>query len=132
MCPCLSTESADTTTKRIGLSFLDTEPEYGYNLAIMRREIIFAPEAVEDLKGLSARDRSIIRAAIEGHLRHEAEQISKSRIKRLRGLSQPQYRLRVEGFRVFYDVSHDAVEVLAMVPKSGTAAWLDEMGKAER
>jgi mRNA interferase RelE/StbE len=98
----------------------------------MRREIIFAPEAIQDFKGLSARDRSIIRDAIERHLRYQAEQGSRSRIKRLQGLSQPQYRLRVEGFRVFYDVSDDAVEVLAVVPKSGAAAWLEEMGKAEQ
>jgi ferredoxin len=37
-----------------------------------------------------------------------------------------------EGFRVFYDVSDDGVEVLAVVPKSGTTAWLEEMGTAER
>jgi mRNA-degrading endonuclease RelE of RelBE toxin-antitoxin system len=98
----------------------------------MRREIVFAPEAVQDLKRLSARDRSIIRDAIERHLRHEAEQVSRGRIKRLRGLSQPQYRLRVEEFRVFYDVSDDAVEVLAVVHKSGTSAWLEEMGKADQ
>jgi mRNA interferase RelE/StbE len=98
----------------------------------MRREIIFAPEAVQDIKSLSARDRSIILNSIERHLRYQAEQVSRSRIKRLRGLSQPQYRLRIEGFRVFYDVSDDAVEVLAVVPKSGAAAWLEEMGKAER
>jgi len=98
----------------------------------MRREIIFAPEAVEDLKRLPARDRSIIRDAIEKHLRHQAGKVSKSRIKRLPGLSQPQYRLRVEGFRVFYDVTGDVVEVLAVVPKSGTAAWLGETGKAEQ
>jgi mRNA-degrading endonuclease RelE of RelBE toxin-antitoxin system len=98
----------------------------------MRREIIFAPEAVEDLKRLPARDRSIIRDAIERHLRHQAGKVSESRIKRLRGLSQPQYRLRVEGFRVFYDVTGDVVEVLAVVPKSGTAAWLEETGRAEQ
>jgi mRNA interferase RelE/StbE len=98
----------------------------------MRREIVFAPEAVQDLTRLSARDRSVIGDAIERHLRHEADQVSRSRIKRLRGLSQPQYRLRVEEFRVFYDVSDDAVEVLAVVPKSGTSAWLEEIGKAEQ
>ena len=98
----------------------------------MRREITFAPEAVEDLKRLPARDRSIIRDAIERHLRHQAGQVSESCIKRLRGFSQPQYRLRVEGFRVFYDVTGDVVEVLAVVPKSGTAAWLEETGKAEQ
>ena len=97
----------------------------------MRREIIFAPEAVQDLKRLSARDRSVICDAIERYLRHDADQARESRVKRLRGLSQPQYRLRIEEFRVFYDVSDDAVEVLAVVPKSGTSAWLEEMGRQE-
>ena len=115
----------------MGCAFLDTEPEYGYNIAIMRREIVFAPEAVHDLKRLSARDRSIVRDAIEKYLRHDADQVRRSRVKRLRGLSQPQYRLRVEEFRVFYDVTDDAVEVLAVVLKSGTSTWLDEMGKVD-
>jgi mRNA interferase RelE/StbE len=97
----------------------------------MRREIVFAPEAVQDLRKLAARDRSAIRDAIERYLRHDADQARASRIKRLRGLSQPQYRLRVEEFRVFYDVTDDAVEVLAVVLKSQTSAWLDEMGKVE-
>lgn len=106
-------------------------PEYGYNIAIMKREIVFAPEAVQDLKRLSARDRSIVRDAIERYLRHGADQARGSRVKRLRGLSQPQYRLRVEEFRVFYDVAGDAVEVLAVVPKPETSAWPDEMGKVK-
>jgi mRNA interferase RelE/StbE len=97
----------------------------------MRREIVFAPEAVEDLKRLSARDRSAIRDAIETYLRHDADRARGSRVKRLRGLSQPQYRLRVDEFRVFYDITDDAVEVLAVVPKSGTMDWLGEMGKVE-
>src|SRR4030095_605923 len=44
---------------------------------------------------------------------------SKSRIKRLRGLRRPQYRLRVDNTRVFYDVIDEAVAVLAIVPKDG-------------
>ena len=98
----------------------------------MRREIVLAPEAVQDIKRLSARDRSLILDALERYLRFDADQARGSRVKRLRGLSQPQYRLRVEGFRVFYDVSDDAVEVLAVVPKSGASAWLEEMGRVER
>jgi hypothetical protein len=38
--------------------------------------------------------------------------------KRLRGLLQPRYRLRVGEVRVFYDVSASTVEVLAIVAKS--------------
>jgi mRNA-degrading endonuclease RelE of RelBE toxin-antitoxin system len=44
--------------------------------------------------------------------------VSKSRIKRLRGLSRPQYRLRIGEVRVFYDVARNTVEVLAIVSKS--------------
>ena len=57
---------------------------------------------------------------------------SRSRIKQLRGLARPQYRLRVGGeLRVFYDVSGESVEVLAIVPKSEAAKWLEQFGKPE-
>jgi hypothetical protein len=42
----------------------------------------------------------VVRDTISRHLRHEPTKVSKSRIKRLRGLSQPQYRLRVGDIRV--------------------------------
>jgi len=32
---------------------------------------------------------------------------------------------------VFYDVLEQAVEVLAIVPKSKAAAWLEEVGEKE-
>ena len=86
--------------------------------------IVLAPEAVDDLKR-----RGAVKGAIETHLRHEPEKTSRSRIKRLRGLSRPQYRLRVGDIRVFYDVAEGMVEVLAIVPKSETAAWLAQFGK---
>jgi mRNA interferase RelE/StbE len=97
----------------------------------MRYEIFFAPEAVQDLKRLSARDRSVVRDAIEEHLRYEPGRTSRSRITRLRGISRPQYRLRVGEIRVFYDIIGQDVEVLAIVPKSQASAWLDEMGEAQ-
>ena len=77
----------------------------------MRFEIILAPEAVEDLGRLKAHVRVTVRTALETHLRHRPEQTSRSRIKRLRGLRQPQYRLRVDDVRVFYDVSDATVEI---------------------
>jgi hypothetical protein len=52
----------------------------------------------------------------------------RSRIKRLRGLEQPQYRLRVDEIRVFYDVTETKVNVLAIVPRAQAQAWLDEEG----
>ncbi len=96
-------------------------------MARMKYEILFAPEAAQDLKRLSARDRSIVKETIENHLRYEPQRMSKSRIKKLRGVSHPQYRLRVGEIRVFYDVTGPTVEVLAIIPKSKAAAWLQEM-----
>ena len=65
-----------------------------------------------------AHDRAKLRDALEVHLRHEPTKVSKSRIKRLRGLARPQYRLRIDELRVFYDVSSGGVEVLAIVAKA--------------
>ena len=95
---------------------------------MMRYDIFFAPEAIQDLKCLSARNRSIVQDAIERHLRYEPETTNKSRVKRLRGISHPQYRLRVDEIRVFYDVEGQDVEVLAIVPKSKAADWLEKAG----
>ena len=91
--------------------------------------IVLAPEAVDDLKRLKAAVRGNVKDAMETHLRHGPDKTSRSRIKRLRGLSRPQYRLRVGDIRVFYDVAEGVVEVLAIVPKSETAAWLAQFGK---
>jgi mRNA-degrading endonuclease RelE of RelBE toxin-antitoxin system len=98
----------------------------------MRHEIVLAPEAAEDFKALKASDRATIRDAMEDHLRYEPTKTSKSRIKRLRGLRRPQYRLRVGDIRVFYDVSEKVVGVLAIVSKTGAAAWLARHGTARR
>lgn len=90
----------------------------------MRYEVVLAPEAAKAFRSLPAYRRAEVRDALDRHLRHEPTRVSKSRIKRLRGLSQPQYRLRVGEVRVFYDVTHEAVEVLAIVPKAEAARWL--------
>lgn len=95
----------------------------------MRRDIVFAPQAAEDEKRLRANERATVRAKIKQHLRHDATKTSRSRIKRLRGLKQPEYRLRVDDIRVFYDVTEVAVEILAIVPKAEAAEWLERYGK---
>jgi mRNA interferase RelE/StbE len=97
----------------------------------MAFDIILAPEAVDDLKRLKAHVRSALRAALERHLRHEPAKTSRSRIKRLRGLRRPQYRLRVDDIRVFYDVSGTTVEISAIVSKSEAESWLAQFGSLE-
>ncbi len=94
----------------------------------MRYEIILAPTAGKAFRALPAHLRSRVRDALERHLRHEPKKISKSRIKRLRGLSRPEYRLRVDDIRVFYDVTETTVEVLAIVRKAEAQAWLEQEG----
>jgi mRNA-degrading endonuclease RelE of RelBE toxin-antitoxin system len=97
----------------------------------MKYEIVLSPEAIEDLESLSANERSKVQDALETHLRHEPINVSRSRIKRLQGLSQPQYRLRVGDIRVFYDVTEASVQVLAIVKKSEALAWLESRGKPD-
>ena len=97
----------------------------------MRYEIILSPEADEDYYELKAYVRASVRDAMETHLRYEPTKTSKSRIKRLRGLSRPQYRLSVGEIRVFYDVFEGNVEVLAIVAKSEAEAWLRKVGESK-
>lgn len=94
----------------------------------MAFEIILAPEAVNQFQSLPAHIRSRVRDALEAHLRHEPGRTSRSRIKRLRGLERPQYRLRVDEIRVFYDVTQTQVEVLGIVSKARAEAWLEGAG----
>jgi mRNA-degrading endonuclease RelE of RelBE toxin-antitoxin system len=94
-------------------------------------DIVLAPEAVEDFKALRANVRADIRTALETHLRHEPEKVSRSRIKRLRRLRQPQYRLRVGEVRIFYDVTGPTVQVLAIVTKLEADSWLAQFGNPE-
>ncbi len=97
----------------------------------MRHEIILAQEAVDDLGQLKANVRARVRDAIETHLRHEPRKQSKSRIKRLRGLRKPQFRLRIDEVQVFYDVVDQQVRVLAVVAKRDAADWLSRLGEAQ-
>ena len=39
-------------------------------------------------------------------------------------MARPQYRLRVEEVRVFYDIAGSTVGVLAIVAKSEARSWL--------
>ena len=97
----------------------------------MKYEIVLSPEAAQTYKALGARQKAEVREAIEIHLRHEPMKISKSRIKRLRGLSRPQYRLRIGELRIYYDVSSSTVEVLAIVEKPKSVEWLKKAGEPQ-
>jgi mRNA interferase RelE/StbE len=93
--------------------------------------IILAPEGFQDLKALKASVRATVQAELERHLRYEPKKTSRSRIKRLRGLARPQYRLRVGEVRIFYDVVGTTVEVLAIMTKPEAETWLTQFGNPE-
>jgi mRNA interferase RelE/StbE len=100
----------------------------GYHLARMTYRITFAPEALDDFRALRAYDRARVRDAINTHLRNRPTRQSKSRIKRLRDMEKPRFRLRVGEIRDFYDVEGDEVAVLGIVAKSQAAEWLRKRG----
>jgi len=95
----------------------------------MYHAIVFAPEALDDLKRLRKVDTAAVLDAVELHLRHAPELVSRSRIKRLRGLQSPQYRLRVDDFRVFYDVIEGEVSIRGVVRKPDASEWLEQFGE---
>jgi len=84
--------------------------------------IQYAQEAVDDIRALRTFDRTKVFDAIDRHLSSQPTAVSRSRIKMM---SQPfwsQYRLRVDDFRVYYDVDEGAgvVSVLRVL-KKGTS-----------
>lgn len=95
----------------------------------MKYRVTLAPEARAHYHGLSAYDRAKVRAALDDHLEHAPAAESKSRVKRLRDLRKPQYRLRVDDVRVFYDVAQDEATVLGIVGKAHADEWLAETGE---
>jgi mRNA interferase RelE/StbE len=96
----------------------------------MKYQIVIAESAVEEFKKLNAKWRSSLKAAMRTHLQTAPKEVSKSRIKRLRGLRQPQFRLRVDRMRVFYDVNDEKgrVDVLGFAMKPEAEKWLHKHG----
>ncbi len=92
----------------------------------MKYDIKIGPQAEQEIESLRADLRARVRDAIERHLRYEPTRESRSRIKRLRDTKSPQYRLRVDLIRVFYDVIQGRVEVIGIMAKSGSIPWLKE------
>lgn len=95
----------------------------------MKFRITLTPEASEDYHDLTSRQRAEVRDAINIHLKNGPAEESKSRIKRLRELEHPQYRLRVGDIRVFYDIIGNEVVILGILEKRATEAWLKKWSR---
>ena len=91
--------------------------------------IILKRSAIADLDALRKYDATQIANAMERYLQHDPTKESKSRIKRLRGISNPDYRFRVGDYRVFYVVDEDArqVDVLRVMHKDQTLTYDKEL-----
>jgi mRNA interferase RelE/StbE len=85
--------------------------------------IVVRPHAAAQIRRVRRVDAVAILDAIETHLRHEPERLSRSRIKRLRGSEAATYRLRIGDYRVFYDVAEAEVVVIAVLHKRETAEF---------
>lgn len=94
----------------------------------MPYEIELNEDSKRDIQTLRSFERRKVLDAIERHLRHEPARESQSRIKRLRELARPQYRLRVDDIRIFYDITDEVVEIIAVIAKPQTAEWLAREG----
>lgn len=94
-----------------------------------RCEIRLKPSAIRDMDRLRKYDAARVADGMETHLGREPMKESKSRIKRLRGISDPDYRLRIGDYRVFYNVTSDRVDVLRVMHKNDTHEYYEELAR---
>jgi mRNA-degrading endonuclease RelE of RelBE toxin-antitoxin system len=83
-------------------------------------EIKFTPSALEDIGSFKKRDRKIIVDGIAEQLRHDPVGETRNR-KRLRPNATSEWELRIEKYRIFYDLNHEerVVEVKVVGEKRG-------------
>jgi mRNA-degrading endonuclease RelE of RelBE toxin-antitoxin system len=100
----------------------------------MPYRIEFADEAKLNLRALRKGDQVKVLDKIDMHLAYQPTMQSKSRIKSLRPGTFPPYRLRVDEFRVYYDVIEPQrlVVVYGIVPKTKSEAWLEQSSQDHR
>jgi len=85
------------------------------------------PTAIRDMDRLRKHDAARVADGMEKHLGIEPMRESKSRIKRLRGISDPDYRLRIGDYRVFYNVTGGRVDVLRVMHERDTQEYYEEL-----
>jgi mRNA-degrading endonuclease RelE of RelBE toxin-antitoxin system len=87
--------------------------------------IRFTPEAIGDLLSYSKRDRQRIMEGIDSCLKHEPDRETRNN-KTLRPNRLAERELRVEGFRVFYDIDgrEASVRIEAIGHKRGNRLYI--------
>jgi len=79
-------------------------------------EVVFSEQADTDLAKIKKFYARQIVSRIETVLLQRAEDVTRSRVKKLRGF-ESLYRLRVGEYRVFYQVQSDEVTILRILSK---------------
>jgi mRNA-degrading endonuclease RelE of RelBE toxin-antitoxin system len=85
--------------------------------------IELTPEAADDLESMRAFDARRVVAAMESQLVHEPTRETRNR-KPLRPNELAEWELRVDEFRVFYDVMDEVVKVIAIGLKQGNELFI--------
>jgi mRNA-degrading endonuclease RelE of RelBE toxin-antitoxin system len=88
-------------------------------------EVEITRQALGDLHYLTKRARRIVVARLEEHLTHEPARETRNR-KRLRPNQLAEWELRIDRFRVFFDVDSVArvVRVMAVGRKEGNRLFI--------
>jgi mRNA interferase RelE/StbE len=86
----------------------------------MAFQLIYSNAARDEIKALRAYDRQRVVTTVESLLRDQPTNISRSRIKQMTQPFWSQYRLRVDEFRVYFDVdeANQTVHILHVRPKT--------------
>lgn len=88
-------------------------------------KIGFTQEAVEDIHQFRKTDRKHVIDEVERHLKHQPTQETRNR-KKLRPNEIAEWELRVDKFRVFYDVdeNEEFVKIEAVGFKKGSRIFI--------
>ena len=88
-------------------------------------QVEFTTEAIDDLRLLRKFDQQHILAAIEVQLPHQATQETRNR-KRLRPNRLAEWEMRIDQFRIFYDVDPQTavVKIEAVGYKEGNCLYV--------
>jgi mRNA interferase RelE/StbE len=82
--------------------------------------IRYSTEAANDMRAMRVFDRRKVLDGILDYLSHEPTRVSKSRIKLMVQPFWSQYRLRLDEFRVYYDIDNASrrVNILRVLMKT--------------
>lgn len=92
--------------------------------------MVFSEPADTDLAKIKKFYATQIVSRIETVLLHRAEDVTRSRVKKLRGF-EALYRLRVGDYRIFYQVQSDEVTILRILSKDKEGEFYEEAKRYE-